>query len=247
MIAATDRATGAAAPPRTTPRERARRDDPGHVLASADLEAWERSDGVALEAAAAIRRTDLERFIPGLPARRTFKVLGWVTLVAFGLDSALAWLSPADWIDALDMGLQYGTAGLGVAIAGWSILSEIRGWEGSDAATWFLKGRVDRFRKKIEPRRAVLCDTVIAVGENRLVVYRDEGGTIRQETLAPDAIIGLSLETSQSHMTLQLTTRGSTRRFAWLPRDAAFEAAVAALAGTVGASQGATTITTPGG
>ena len=224
-----------AAHPRPTPRDRARRDDPACVLSSADLDAWERADGLGSDAAAAaIRRTDVERFIPGLPARRTFMVLGWVVLAAFILDSALAWLPPADWVDALDMGIQYGTAGLGVAVAGWSILSEVRGWEGSDAATWFLKGRVDRFRKKGEPRRAALRDTVIAIGASRLVVYREEGGAIARDVFAPDMVLGLSLERGASHMTLRLATRDLTRRFEWLPRDAAFEAAVADFAGLVG-------------
>ena len=215
-----------------TLREIARRDGPGRAVAAADVAAWERAEGWGSEAAAAaVARRGIERWIPGLPARRTYKVLGWMAMAAILVDGALAWAPPSAGIDTADTWVRYGTAIVFVAAAAWSLLSEVRGWEGSDAATWFLKARVKRHETRLAARRRALRDTVVAVGADGLAVYRHEGGRATHETLAPEAILDLALEAGAGHMTLRLTTAAGTRRFAWLPRDPAFEAAVARLAG----------------
>ena len=217
-----------------TLRDIARRDDPACLLARADIAAWERAEGFGL--GAAVARTDIERWVPGLPARPTYKVLGVAVVAAIVVDSALDWLPPSEAIDTLDSLIRYGTAGLGAAAAGWSILSEVRGWEGSEAARWFRKARVKRYRRAHEARRRALRDTLIAIGATRLVVYREQGGRLSREAFASDAILGLSLEAGASHMALRLTTRDASRCFEWLPRDAAFEAAVERFAGARRAS-----------
>ena len=215
-------------------RDTARRDDPDCAIAAADIAAWERAEGWGSEAATdAIARKDVERWIPGLPARRTFKVLGWVIVSAVVVDCALAWWPPSDAIDALDTSVRFGTACLGVAVAAWSILSEVRGWDGSDAATWFHKARFDRIRRQLETRHRTLSDTLIAVGAEGLVVYRNGEGSVTRKPFAPDAILGLSLEARASHMALRLATPAGILRFEWLPLDPAFEAAVARLASEV--------------
>ncbi len=217
-------------------REIARRDGPDRAVATADLAAWERAEGWgSAAAAAAVARRDVERWIPGLPARRTYKALGWATLAAVLVDIVLAQAPPSPTIDILDDWLRYGTAIAGVAAAGWSLLSEVRGWEGSDAATWFLKSRVKRYDRRLAARRRALRDTVLAVGADGLAVYRDVGGRPTREVLAPDAILDLALQADGGHMALRLVTAAGTRRFAWLPRDPAFEAAVARLAGVAAA------------
>ncbi len=146
----------------------ARRDGPGRAVAAADVAAWERAEGWGSEAAAAaVARRGIERWIPGLPARRTYKVLGWMAVAAILVDGALAWAPPSAGIDTADTWVRYGTAIVFVAAAAWSLLSEVRGWEGSDAATWFLKARVKRHETRLAARRRALRDTVIAVGAGR--------------------------------------------------------------------------------
>ena len=192
-----------------------------------DLAAWERAEGPRSAAAvAAVARRDVERWIPGLPARRTYKVLGWVVVAAILADAALAWLPATPAVDALEATLRYGTAGIGVAVALWSLLSEVRGWEGSDAATWFHKARVDRHERALAARRRVLAGTRIAIGPDGLVVWREAGGQPAAEAVAPAAILGL-VPQGERHMVLELATSAGPCSIGWLPRDPAFEAGVA--------------------
>ena len=213
-------------------RDAARHDDPRSVLAYADVKGWELAEGLGSDAAAeAVGRKDWERIIPGLSARGTYKAICWAALIAFVLITALSWLPPSGAVETAETMIQITTAGLGILAAAWSILSEMRGWEGSDAATWYAKGRVKAFETRIAPRRDAIRNTMIAIGDTHLVVYRVEEGMVARAGFAPGVVDDVSLEPGARHMVLRLTVGGEIRRFEWLVRHAAFEAAVKRFAG----------------
>ena len=143
----------------------AHRDDPTCALAWADEAAWAKAEGHGSAAATeAIRRKDAEAWIPGLPARRTVMSMGWVIFFAVVAGGALSWAPDYAVVDWIAAALKI-VAALAVVAAAWSILSEMRGWEGSDASGWLLKRRTKRFRKPsrhAEARSATLLSRSVS-------------------------------------------------------------------------------------
>lgn len=212
-------------------RQAARREHPDHLLATADARAWARGEGEGSAAAAqAIKRTGLEARIPGLAARPTVMAMGWSIAAAVVAASVLSWFPASPWVEVAGRLATFGAAAVAVAAAAWGFLSEVRGWEGSDASRWLLKRRVKTFRKALDIRRRTICETLISVGNELLVVYRLEGGAVVARATPAAGIAALTIEPRGSHMSLRLTTPAGASQFDWLPRDAAFEAAVVRLA-----------------
>ena len=225
-------------------RQAAERDHPAHLLAGADVRAWARAEGEGSPAAVeAIRRTDREARIPGLAARPTVMAMGWSIGAAVTVAVVLSWFPAAPWIATVEEVSTVAAAAVAVTAAAWGILSEVRGWEGSDASRWLLRRRMKAFRRAIEPRRRAICNTLLSVGDGLLVVYRlvgEEGGERVEAEAHPVATIeSLAFEPQggsqqamheATHVALRLVSDGLTARFDWLPRDPGFEAVVAALA-----------------
>ncbi len=212
-------------------RQAARRDHPDHLVAVADATAWARAEGEGSAAAAqAIKRTGLEARIPGLAARPTVMAMGWSIAAAVVAASVLSWFPASPWVEIAGKVATFGAAAVAVAAAAWGFLSEVRGWEGSDASRWLLKRRVKTFRKALDLRRRAICETLICVGDEGLVVYTMNGGTVVADATPAAGLLSLTIEPRGSHMSLRLATPAGSSQFDWLPRNAGFEAAVARLA-----------------
>ena len=217
-----------------TLRRRAREDDPLAIVGVADIAAWARAEGEGSDAEArAIERHDLERYIPGLPARRTFMAIGVLIVAAIVIDAGLSSLPPAQWIDTTDWLATDCVGYLASAAATWSILSEVRGWEGSDASTWFLKRRVKAFDKALDMRRRAVCETAIAIRERMLIIYEYDGGHVTARVLGPWDVDRIAIEPNGPHMSLLLGTEAGAIRFDWLERDTRLEAGVVAFAASI--------------
>ncbi len=227
-------------------RARAERDRPCCSRAWADAEAWARGEGEGSPAeAAALTRRDAEAWIPGLAARPTVMAMGWSIVVATVTAGALSWVPAAPWVTVASDTVKVGGCAAAVAAAAWGILSEVRGWEGSDASRWLLKRRVKAFRKALDARRREVCDTLISVGDDGIVVYRSDNGAIASDTYPPALVTHVALEPRDGHASLHLGVDGGVRRFDWLHPDAAFAEAVARFAEASRAQRAARAVETP--
>ena len=215
-------------------RARARRDHPRSTCAWADAEAWARGEGEGSAAeAAALKRRDAEAWIPGLAARPAVMAMGWSIVAVVVAAGALSWF-PADPRVALagDV-IKIGGCAIAVAAAAWGFLSEVRGWEGSDASRWLLKRRVKAFRKALDARRRAVCDAVVCVGDDGIGVYRSADGAITADDYPPALVAHVALEPRDGCTTLRVTVGDMALAFDWLRRDPAFEAAVHRFAATL--------------
>ena len=210
-----------------TLRRRAKTDDPLCDLAWADMDALAQvhGEGSAAETAA-VRRTDCEAWVPGLEARPTVMRMGWTIFAAVLISSALSWLPMSETLYAVVNWTAFGICAVAVAASVWSILSEMRGWEGSNAAYWFRKGRLKRYRKAREARHRRIAQTLLSVNDMMLTVYRLDGDVIIPTRYPPDTIETVAMDAGETHMSLRLATATDHLAFDWLRRDAAFEAAV---------------------
>ncbi len=221
-------------------RQRAREDDPRRVLALADVAAWARAEGEGspLEAEA-LRRRGLEARIPGLAARPTVIVMGWAIFAAVLAAGTLSWLPKRPWIEAAGNLATFGACAAAVGAAAWGILSEVRGWEGSDASRWLLKRRVKAWRTVLEARRHEIHDTLLAIGDDAVVVYTFEDEAIRARIHPLSTVAAISFEPQSSgtgvvgYLSLRLTTTTDAMRFDWLHEDPLLGASLARCAAAV--------------
>ncbi len=215
-------------------RDRARRDDPRAELASADIAAWARSEDAAPPVAGApVHLTRFEARIPGLAARPTMVVMGWALCVAVVAGGALPDDPAHAWVGALEQGVTVAGCVVAGAAAVWGILSEVRGWRGSDAARWLDSRRAGKARKARAARRLAICETLVAVGADAITVYRIEDGAVVAGAHPAGLVEGIAIERRGAHVSLLLTTGAGVSRFDWLPGRPALEAAVERFAGAV--------------
>ncbi len=220
---------------RETLRRQAKADDPFCELAWADMGALAEigGEGSAAEMAA-VRRTDFEAWIPGLEARPTVMRMGWTIFAAVLISSALSWVPMSETLYAVVSWTAFGICAVAVAASVWSIISEMRGWEGSNAAYWFRKGRLKRYRKAREARHRRIAETLLSINDAMLTVYKLNGDVVVPSRYSPNAIEGIALDAGETHMSLRLVTATERLAFDWLPRDTSFEAAIGRLQRKVG-------------
>ncbi len=226
--------THAADVARAALRERAERDDPRAEVAFADIAAWARGEAAAPPVAGPpVHLRRFEARIPGLAARPTTVVMGWALCAAAVTGGALPDVPAHPWIGLAERGVTIAGCVVAAMAAVWGILSEVRGWHGSDAARWLATRREGKARKAREARRVAICETGIVVGADTITVYRVEGGTVVARAHPAAAVEAVVIVRCGAHVSLVLTTAAGASRFDWLPGGAAFEAAVGRFAGAV--------------
>ena len=208
-------------------RDRAMRDAPHAVFAFADLAAWARGEGAAPPVAGPpVHLRGFETRIPGLAARPTMVVMGWALCVAVVAGGALPDVPAHAWIGIAEQGVTVAGCVVAASAAVWGILSEVRGWHGSDAARWLATRRAEKARKARDARRRAICETLLAVGADAITVYRVEGGAVVTRAHPAALVEGVAIERSGAHVSLLLTSAAGVARFDWLPGGPAFEAAI---------------------
>ena len=154
-------------------------------------------------------------------------MMSWSIAAAVTAATALSWLPGEAWVGAAGSAAEVGGCAVAVAAAAWGILSEVRGWEGSDASRWLLKRRVKAFNSALERRRRDVLEALMLVRDDAVIVCRADEGVVVEQAYTPDVVRRVAMEPSGAHLLLRLATRdGGERTFEWLPRDEAFEAAV---------------------
>ncbi len=219
--------------PRAMLRERAERDDPHAALAFADIAAWARAEDAAPPVAGPpVHLRSFETRIPGLAARPTTVVMGWALCASAVAGGVLPDVPAHAWVGVAERGVTIGGCVVAAGAAVWGILSEVRGWHGSDAARWLTTRREGKARKARDARRLAIRETAVAVGADVVTVYGVEGHEVVAHAHPAAGVGAIAIERDGAHATLVLTTTtGVTARFDWLPADPAFAAAVERFAG----------------